>query len=187
MRCPFCQEDNVSVIDTRRIDNDNVVKRRRVCKDCGQRFTTHEVVVEATQVRVIKQDNTREPFDRDKLRKGLERAVGKREISDMQISTLITQVEQDIAATSEREIQSRFIGERVMHYLGKLDQVAYVRFASVYRDFKDADDFIRELQRMKENPDMPCLSSEYLPKMKTSPLHKAKPSRYGEQDLLAEE
>jgi len=98
--------------------------------------------------------------------------------------TLITQVEMDIDTKCESEVNTQFIGEQVMHYLGELDQVAYVRFASVYRQFKDADDFVRELQRMKANPDMPSLSSEYVPKKKTSRFPKTKRSRYSEQDLI---
>jgi transcriptional repressor NrdR len=187
MRCPFCHKDNVRVIDTRYSSDGFVVRRRRTCLGCGKKFTTRESVVEASQIRVIKRDNSRVPFDRDKLRKGLERACWKRQISDTQILTLITQVEQDIEAAFETEVQSQFIGERVMHYLGELDQVAYVRFASVYRHFNDADDFVRELQRMRQNPDMPDLSLEYVPKRKTSQFPKGKHSRYNEQGLLGDE
>ena len=186
MRCPYCHQDNDKVGDTRHSADGFVVRRRRTCLSCGRKFTTYERV-ETTQIRVIKRDGSRVPFDREKLQQGLERACWKRPISDEQIISLITQVEQDINSTFESEVESRFIGERVIHYLGELDQVAYVRFASVYRHFKDADDFVQELQRMKQNPDMPCLSSEYVPKKQTSRLSGRKPSRYSEQDLLRDE
>jgi len=181
MRCPFCQQENDKVGDTRTSTDGFVVRRRRSCLACGRKFTTYERV-EATQIRVIKRDGSRVPFDRDRLQQGIERACWKRQISDTQISMLITQVEHDIDAAFETEVQSQFIGERVMHYLGELDQVAYVRFASVYRHFKDADDFVRELQRMRQNSDMPCLSSEFVPKKKTSRFPKKKRSRYNEQE-----
>ena len=185
MRCPFCHQDNDKVGDTRHSADGFVVRRRRTCLSCEKKFTTYERV-EATQTRVIKRDGSRVPFDRESLRQGLERACWKRQISESQITTLIAQVERDIESAFETEVESRFIGERVMSYLGELDQVAYVRFASVYRQFKDADDFARELQRMRQNPDMPNHSSEYLPKKKTSRFPKAKRSRYGEQGLLEE-
>jgi len=177
MRCPFCHQDNDKVGDTRTSSDGFVVRRRRSCCACGEKFTTYERV-EAPQTRVIKRDGSRVPFDRERLQQGLERACWKRQISDDQISALITQVEQDINAVFEAEVESRFIGERVMYYLGELDQVAYVRFASVYRHFKDADDFIQELQRMRQNPDMPCLSSEYEPKKKHSRFSTGKRNRY---------
>ena len=181
MRCPFCHQDNDKVGDTRTSTDGFVVRRRRTCCACSRKFTTYERV-EATQIRVVKRDGSRVPFDRERLRQGLERACWKRQISDTQISTLIAQVERDIDSAFETEVESRFIGERVMRYLGELDQVAYVRFASVYRHFKDADDFVRELQRMQQNPDLPCLSSEYVPKKKHSQFPKMKRNRYKEQD-----
>jgi transcriptional repressor NrdR len=167
MRCPFCQEDNDKVSETRTISDGFVVKRRRTCCACGKKFTTYERV-EAPQIRVIKRDGSRVPFNRERLQHGLERACWKRQVSDAEISALIAQVERDINSAFDTEVHSQFIGERVMHYLGELDQVAYVRFASVYRQFEDTDDFARELQRMRQNPDMPDLSSEYLPKRKHS-------------------
>jgi len=183
MRCPFCQKDNDRVADTRLSADGAVVRRRRVCCVCNGKFTTYEKIGEITQIRVIKRNGERVPFDREKLRKGIERACWKREISDEQISTLITQVELDIDTAFEIEVRVQFIGERVMHYLNELDQVAYVRFASVYRQFKDVDDFIRELHVIKENPDMPSRSSEYVPKKRTSRFPKTKRSRYSEHDL----
>ena len=177
MRCPFCYQDNDKVGDTRTSVDGFVVRRRRTCCACAKKFTTYERV-EATQIRVIKRDGSPVPFDHEKLRQGIERACWKRHINEEQITALIAQVEHDINAAFDTEVKSQFIGERVMHYLAELDQVAYVRFASVYRHFKDADDFIRELQRMKQNPDMPTLSSEYVPKKKQSLFPKGKHSRH---------
>jgi len=186
MRCPYCHQDNDKVGDTRTSVDGYVVRRRRVCLACTKKFTTYERV-ESPRILVIKRDGSRVPFDRSSLQRGVESACWKRQVSDEQISALIAQVERDIDAAFEAEVESRFIGERVMSYLHELDQVAYVRFASVYRDFKDADDFVHELERMKQNPDMPCLSSEYLPKKKTTQFPKTKRSRYTEQSLLREE
>lgn len=140
------------MVDTRTSDDGFVVRRRRTCGTCGKRFTTYERV-ETTQIRVIKRNGQRVPFDREKLRQGLERACWKRQISDAQISTLIAQVESDIDSMFETEVESQFIGERVMQYLGELDQVAFVRFASVYRHFQDASDFAKDLGEMLEDPD----------------------------------
>lgn len=139
------------MIDTRTSDDGYVVRRRRVCCNCGKRFTTYERI-EVTNVRVVKKDGSRIPFDREKLHRGLEHACWKRPVSDAQISTLIAKVESDIDSSFETEVESRFIGERVMQYLRELDQVAYVRFASVYRHFKDATDFMQEVDDMLRNP-----------------------------------
>jgi len=180
MQCPFCYQDNDKVADTRTSVDGSVVRRRRECCDCGRKFTTYERV-EVTHIRVIKRDGSRVPFDRERLQQGIERACWKRQISDEQIEALISQVEHDINTTFDSEVESRYIGERVMRYLNELDQVAYVRFASVYRHFEDADDFARELQRMRQNPDMPCLSSEYVPKKRHSQFPKTKRNRCKEQ------
>ena len=152
MKCPFCQHENDKVLDTRTSDDGFVVRRRRVCSKCDKRFTTYERV-ETPQVRVIKRDGSRVPFDREKLRQGLERACWKRPVSADQIAGLVVQIEMDIDARFETEVESSFIGKQVMQYLAELDQVAYVRFASVYRQFKDADDFAREIVQMLNNPD----------------------------------
>jgi len=181
MRCPFCHQDIDKVADTRTSFDGFVVRRRRVCGACGRKFTTYERV-ESPRISVIKRNGTRTPFDRDSLRRGIERACWKRQIGDEQIAALVAQVERDVDSAFDTEVESRFIGERVMYYLHELDQVAYVRFASVYRHFKDADDFVTELVRMKQNPDMPCLSSEFLPKKKTTQFPKAKRGRYKEQE-----
>ena len=180
MRCPYCQQENDRVGDTRTSKDGFVVRRRRFCCACGGKFTTYERV-ESPRIPVIKRDGTRVPFDRERLQQGIERACWKRDISDDQITALIAQVERDIDSAFESEVDCRFIGERVMYYLHALDQVAYVRFASVYRQFKDADDFVLELQRMRQNPDMPCLSSEYLPKKRTTQFPKTRRGRHKEQ------
>jgi len=180
MQCPFCYQHNDRVADTRTSADGSAVRRRRECCDCGRKFTTFERI-EATHIRVIKRDGSRVPFDRERLQQGIERACWKRQISDEQIEALISQVEHDINTTFDSEVESRYIGERVMHYLNELDQVAYVRFASVYRHFENADDFARELQRMRQNPDMPSLSSEYVPKKQHSRFPKTKRNRCKEQ------
>jgi len=176
MLCPFCYQDNDRVADSRTSTDGSVTRRRRECCACGRKFTTYERV-EATQIRVIKRDGSRVPFDRKRLQQGIESACWKRQISDEQITALIIQVEHDINRTFDTEVESRYIGEQVMRYLGKLDQVAYVRFASVYRNFTDADDFAQELERMSQNPDIPSLSLEYVPKKKQSRFSKGKSNR----------
>jgi transcriptional repressor NrdR len=150
MRCPVCHQDNDRVVDTRTSDEGSVIRRRRMCCNCSKRFTTFERV-EVTSIQVIKKDGHRMPFDRDKLLRGLERACWKRPVSADQIRTLIAKVEDDVNSTFYSEVASRFIGERVMAYLRDLDQVAYVRFASVYLRFSDARDFAQELDDMMNN------------------------------------
>ena len=147
MKCPYCRHDNDRVVDTRTGEEGYTVRRRRLCCECHKRFTTYERV-ESISVRVRKKDGTRVPFDREKLRRGLERACWKRPISDAQISSLLAEVESEIDQLFTTEVESRFIGEIVMKLLRELDQVAYVRFASVYLHFKDAQDFANELRPM---------------------------------------
>ncbi|MDR2344451.1 MAG: transcriptional regulator NrdR [Planctomycetaceae bacterium] len=151
MKCPVCHKDNDRVVDTRTSDDGSVIRRRRECCNCGKRFTTFERA-EVTSIQVIKKDGHRMPFDRDKLRRGLEHACWKRPVSADQLTTLIAKVEGDVNSTFYSEVASRFIGERVMSYLRELDQVAYVRFASVYLRFSDARDFAQELDDMMNNP-----------------------------------
>ncbi len=151
MKCPFCHQDNDRVVDTRTSDDGFVIRRRRLCCGCSKRFTTFERI-ESTSVRVVKRDGSRVPFDREKLRQGLERACWKRPVSEAQISTLIARVEEEIEATFETEVESRFIGEQSMLLLREIDQVAYVRFASVYRKFQDARDFAQEIGQMFGEP-----------------------------------
>ncbi|MCL2306218.1 MAG: transcriptional regulator NrdR [Planctomycetaceae bacterium] len=147
MKCPYCRHDNDRVVDTRAGEEGYVVRRRRLCCECNKRYTTYERV-ESISVHVRKRDGARVPFDRDKLRRGLERACWKRPISDAQVSTLLAEVENEIDQLFTTEVESRFIGEIVMGLLRDLDQVAYVRFASVYLHFKDAQDFANELRPM---------------------------------------
>ena len=146
MKCPFCRQGETKVIDSRGSD-EFVIRRRRQCLACDRRFTTYEKI-EESPLKVIKKDGTRIPFDRAKIRAGVEKACYKRPISPDQIERLITDVEIDIQANFDREVPSRYIGEKVISALRQLDQVAYVRFASVYRDFKDVNDFVEELQPM---------------------------------------
>lgn len=147
MKCPFCHADNDKVIDSRASEDGVATRRRRQCNACKRRYTTYERV-ERTTVRVVKKDGARVPFDRLRLKQGLEKACWKRPISDAEIESVITEVENYIEANCESEVESRYLGEIVMEQLRDLDQVAYVRFASVYREFKDARDFVDELRPM---------------------------------------
>lgn len=147
MRCPFCRVDNDRVIDSRASDDGFAIRRRRECLHCKRRYTTYERLEEMT-IKLVKKDGAREPYERDKMRAGLAKACWKRPISDEQIDSLVSTIESHVYANYENEIPSRELGELVMQYLSELDQVAYVRFASVYREFKDARDFVDELQPM---------------------------------------
>ncbi len=151
MKCPFCQQDNDRVIDTRASEAGAVIRRRRECLACGRRYTTYERV-ETPPLYVIKKNNEREPFDREKIRQGIEKACWKRPISGEKICQLVEQVEAEIYANYDTEVPSQAIGELVMQHLKRLDHVAYVRFASVYREFKDAEDFLRELATLERSP-----------------------------------
>jgi transcriptional repressor NrdR len=146
MQCPFCRKGETKVVDSRTSDN-FAVRRRRECLSCNRRFTTYERI-EESPLKVIKKDGTRVPFDRESIRRGIEKACYKRPVSDEQIDELIARVEADIYESFEREIPSRNIGELVFNALRELDQVAFVRFASVYREFKDVNDFVDELEPM---------------------------------------
>ena len=147
MKCPFCSHDNTRVIDSRPSDENNSIRRRRVCDVCGKRFTTYEKV-ETIPLIVIKKDNNRETYDRSKIEAGILRACHKRPISAAQISQLIDSVENTVFNREEKEISSGVIGELVMNKLKDLDTVAYVRFASVYREFKDLNTFMDELKKV---------------------------------------
>lgn len=148
MICPFCRHGETKVIDSR-ASQQFVIRRRREClnSECGRRFTTYEKI-EEYPLKVIKKDGTRVPFDREKIRVGLEKACYKRPISESQIETVICDVEADICENFDREVDSRHIGEKVFNALRGIDQVAFVRFASVYREFKDVNDFVEELEPM---------------------------------------
>ena len=140
MYCPFCKADDTKVVDSRLVADGGQVRRRRECLSCSERFTTYEMA-ELVMPRVIKTDGTREPFDENKLRAGLQRALEKRPVSIEQIEVALTQIRHFLQVTGEREVPSRMVGEAVMSKLRELDEVAYVRFASVYRNFREAKDF----------------------------------------------
>lgn len=150
MKCPYCRADNDKVVDTRTGEDGLVIRRRRLCQSCRKRFTTYERV-EVTNVRVVKKDGSRVPFDRDKLRRGIERACWKRPVSEGQISALIAELETKLENEGEPEIDTRSIGEAVLKFLRAIDDVAYVRFASVYRKFDRIEDFAQELAPMLED------------------------------------
>ena len=147
MKCPFCSSENTRVIDSRLADDNNSIRRRRMCDECGKRFTTYEKV-ETIPLIVIKKDNNREQYDRAKIEAGVLRACHKRPISANDINKLIDEVETEIFSREEKEIPSDEIGEIVMDKIKDLDDVAYVRFASVYREFKDVNTFMSELKKM---------------------------------------
>ena len=147
MKCPFCGHENTRVIDSRPAEDNNSIRRRRVCDECDKRFTTYEKV-ETIPLIVIKKDNNREVYDRTKIENGVLRACHKRPISADQIKHLVDEVETEIFNREEKEIPSRVIGELVMNKLKDLEAVAYVRFASVYREFKDINTFMDELKKV---------------------------------------
>ncbi len=147
MRCPFCGSDNTRVIDSRPADDNNSIRRRRMCDDCGKRFTTYEKV-ETIPLIVIKKDNVREQYDRAKIEGGILRACHKRPVSVDTITKIVDEVETEIFSSEEKEVSSDRIGEIVMEKLKNVDAVAYVRFASVYREFKDVETFLDELNKM---------------------------------------
>ena len=154
MKCPSCQADNDRVIDSRASEDGFAIRRRRQCVACKERFTTYERV--EAPMKVVKKDGTRVPYDRAKLKQGLEKACWKRPISDRHLEEIITKVENDAEANFDTEVESRYLGELLMKHLRELDQVAYVRFASVYRQFGDVHDFVDELKPMlSESPRPP--------------------------------
>lgn len=147
MKCPFCGQDNTRVVDSRPADDSNAIRRRRMCDECGKRFTTYEKV-ETIPLIVIKKDQNREQYDRSKIEAGVLRACHKRPVSAEQITALVDGVETEIFNMEAKEIPSSTIGELVMDKLKDLEAVAYVRFASVYREFKDVNTFMDELKKM---------------------------------------
>lgn len=149
MLCPFCGADDTKVIDSRLVAEGNQVRRRRECISCTERFTTYETA-ELLLPKVIKSDGRRVPFDEQKLRAGIQRSLEKRPVSVEQVEAAIDHIKQHLRATGEREIPSRLIGEAVMEQLRTIDQVAFVRFASVYRSFKDLDEFRSEIDKLTE-------------------------------------
>jgi len=149
MKCPFCGVQETKVIDSRPADDNSSIRRRRQCESCGKRFTTYEKV-ETIPLIVIKKDENREPYDRSKIEKGIIRSCNKRPISVDQINQLLNDIETEIFRVEDREISTSKIGEIVMDKLKALDPVAYVRFASVYREFKDVNTFMDEIKKILE-------------------------------------
>ena len=147
MKCPYCGEENTKVIDSRPAEENNAIRRRRQCEVCKKRFTTYEKV-ESIPLIVIKKDNIREPYDRSKIEAGILRSCHKRPVSYEQIVSAVEDVENAVFNMEQKEVSSAVIGELVMDRLKKLDQVAYVRFASVYREFKDVYTFMEELAKL---------------------------------------
>ena len=147
MKCPFCGRENTKVIDSRPADDNSSIRRRRQCDVCGKRFTTYEKV-ETIPLIVIKKDDNREPYDREKIQGGIIRSCHKRPVSANQISEMIEEIENEIFSMEDKEIASSVIGELVMDKLKDVDQVAYVRFASVYREFKDVNTFMHEFKKI---------------------------------------
>jgi transcriptional repressor NrdR len=150
MKCPFCGEIDNKVIDSRLSKDGNVIRRRRECIICNRRFTTYEHI-EEIPVMIIKKDGRREVYSREKVRSGLQKACQKRKISMNVIEDFLDELERDLRETGEKEIPSHTIGEKIMAKLHEIDDVAYVRFASVYREFKDVNDFVSELKNLLSN------------------------------------
>ncbi len=164
MRCPFCKEDKDKVVDSRSSEGGRVVRRRRLCLSCRRRFTTYERVEEAVKLTVVKKDGSRIPYDRSKIIAGIQKACYKRPISMSQMEQLAEEVEEEVFRQSGNEVTSRFIGEETIKRLRDLDKVAYVRYASVYYEFADLEQFITEAQGLlepsAEQPDQPKLFEE---------------------------
>ena len=150
MYCPFCTDSETKVIDSRLVADGSQVRRRRECQQCGERFTTFETA-ELVLPRVIKNNGSRQPFDEEKLRSGLLRALEKRPVDLEQIDATVDRIKHSLRATGEREVNTRDVGELVMNELRELDDVAYVRFASVYRSFQDVNEFRREIEAMDKH------------------------------------
>ncbi|CAB5156951.1 Ribonucleotide reductase transcriptional regulator NrdR [Olavius algarvensis associated proteobacterium Delta 3] len=150
MKCPFCGEVDNKVIDSRLSKDASVIRRRRECLACSRRFTTYEHI-EEIPIMIVKKDDRREVFNRDKLKSGILKACEKQDISVHIIDEFLDELERDLRETGEKELSSHIIGERVMIKLHELDDVAYVRFASVYREFKDVNDFVSELKSLLSN------------------------------------
>ena len=147
MRCPFCEHEDTRVIDSRPTEEGHAIRRRRECDSCGKRFTTYEKVEEVIFM-VVKKDGSREAFDRNKIMNGIVKACEKRPVSIASIENIVADIERGLNNMMEKEIESKIIGEVIMEHLKDLDEVAYVRFASVYRQFKDVNTFIAEIEKL---------------------------------------
>jgi transcriptional repressor NrdR len=149
MRCPFCHvDDKDRVIDSRPVEDGQAIRRRRVCENCHRRYTTYERIEETVRLQIIKKDGTRVPFDRNKLLAGIQKACYKRPVPAEQIAKLVDAVEEEVTRTGQREVASQAIGEIAMRYLRRIDPIAYVRFASVYREFRDVRQLVDEAQEV---------------------------------------
>ena len=152
VRCPFCKEDSDKVIDSRSSEGGRVIRRRRQCLVCKRRFTTYEKIGESFKLNVIKKDGSRVPYDRDKVVAGLQKACYKRPVSADQVQELADKVEEEVFKNYDKEVSSRFMGESIMRNLRAIDKVAYIRFASVYREFTDAGELIEEVSQAIKEP-----------------------------------
>ncbi|MFH1746796.1 MAG: transcriptional regulator NrdR [Planctomycetota bacterium] len=150
MRCPFCKNNDDKVVDSRATDNSRSIRRRRQCLACGRRFTTYERVEETIRLAIIKRDGSRVPYNREKIAESIRRAAYKRRISSDRIEQIVDEVEEQLVSQHEKEVSSQTIGERISTVLRRVDEVAYVRFASVYRQFEEVGDFIEEAQDVLE-------------------------------------
>ena len=150
MHCPFCSFEESKVIDSRLVTEGSEIRRRRECLKCGERWTTFELA-ELLMPKIVKQDKSRVPFDEIKLKEGISRSLEKRPVSEEDFETLIEQIKRDIRGFGEREVSSRVIGETVMKHLRKIDEVAFVRFASVYRSFQDPLEFSEEVKKLSSD------------------------------------
>ncbi len=155
MKCPYCLNEDTKVIDSRSTEEGQVIRRRRECENCKKRFTTYEKIEEIPLI-VVKKDKSREVFDRSKVMHGIIKACEKRPVTMAEIETIVAAIERGLNNMMEKEIESSMIGEFIMDHLKDLDEVAYVRFASVYRSFKDVNTFVKEIEKLlsKENPNM---------------------------------
>jgi transcriptional repressor NrdR len=155
MQCPFCSADNDKVVDSRSAENGRVIRRRRQCNECGRRYTTYERLEETIKLSVVKKDGTRVPYNRQKIVLGVEAACFKRPIAAESLNQLVDNVEETLNRRFDKEVESAEIGKLVAEHLKALDQVAYVRFASVYKQFRDLDDFMEEMREIMATPPDP--------------------------------
>ena len=154
MLCPFCQVNKDKVIDSRATDSGKVIRRRRECLGCEKRFTTYEYIEQVSRLSVVKKDGTRVPYDRNKMAEGLRKACYKRPVSSEKIEEVAERIEEILFSTHDREVDSVEIGHLLAEHLKHVDQVAYVRFASVYKQFRDLDDLLDEVRELLDNPDI---------------------------------
>lgn len=163
MQCPFCGADNDKVVDSRSSDGGRVVRRRRQCLGCRRRFTTYERIEDTIRLTVVKKDGSRVPYDRNKMLAGLQAACFKRPVSEKDLRAIVDATEEEIFREYEKEVPSQFIGDTVSKYLRQVDTVAYIRFASVYREFEEVSDFIEEAQEVINSPPPPTEQKELFP------------------------